>query len=932
MSSDSDSDSDSEIFEDPYWDLDKKTRLRIVKSYALRLNEMPDPDLSPAQLEQILEWEMIPSNATHMYEYAMFVNGFRRNLNQLDPSKLDARTLRLAMSTLEKIGYGEPEGFRYNELLAGMGGITSIYLLYYCVAGSSWSFLGSFIPILLTASSNLTVSRAKDRHGLKQGYQEMKAYQDAVWQSAKLIFMSEVGFPTLACMWRWMKRHPWWGGVVVLTLPVVYGFLTNPAVQECWNIFLQIVRFRWAWFNGWMQFSQRYALDTVDEYSRIVIHTLRSGTVVSWLPRAGCSEAEADEEGRFVYATGFQHDKRIRLLRIKRRIPFVGMEAELIEADLKSNPPPLYEAISHVWSHGESDHTILLHGVPFPITSSDYSILDKSSSYLAPKTVWIDTICINQNDNVEKVSQIKKMRNIYYKASKVQVHLVDAPSSWFAIPFLHELLQAYGASKSDCSAIMTDMMARTKDDKWLRARIDSIIELFANEWFERAWVIQEFVSAREVVVNYGRHSLDWSKFAMLAQMIADEDIPEVAQCLMSGGNQAGARLKSWVRRPVRFEDWRGRLLSKRLHDFRAILITFQSCKATKWQDKIFALIGFSESAKRLSGLIDYDLPKDELLLSIAHHIIGHENLMDTFPFAGLSLLPSQPSNLPSWVADWTASRDIDHIVAGHNRKYAASPEEYAFISTGVSCREILVSGVLFDAVKDVSIVDLDFHPDAGTLQSNPQLIDKVVAYFTSAMSLAQLHCSNPYRPFRGTPTPLYEAVSRTLIGDAIKLRQPMMWNYHNIVSRFLLHAPLLKQILIDGAVLPDTTHPDHLSHAGYQPDSIREFHVHAPYETEPDFADQIHHLQRDLERARWLCGGRDTRRWFGVTDKGYMGMLPRTTKAGDVVCIVKGAKVPMVLRKMPSVDAYQLVGEAYVHGIMEGEGLQGGVETRFRLR
>ncbi|KAF2036601.1 hypothetical protein EK21DRAFT_13216, partial [Setomelanomma holmii] len=63
---------------------------------------------------------------------------------------------------------------------------------------------------------------------------------------------------------------------------------------------------------------------------------------------------------------------------------------------------PHYDAISHVWSHGERNHTVLLHGVPFPVTSSVYNILNKSSSCFAPKTFWIDTICINQKDDVEK--------------------------------------------------------------------------------------------------------------------------------------------------------------------------------------------------------------------------------------------------------------------------------------------------------------------------------------------------------------------------------------------------------------------------------------------------------------------------------------------------------------------------------------------------
>jgi hypothetical protein len=52
--SNSDSDSESDRIDDPYWNNDEKTSLRIVKYYAKRLNEMTIPDLSPSQLEQVL--------------------------------------------------------------------------------------------------------------------------------------------------------------------------------------------------------------------------------------------------------------------------------------------------------------------------------------------------------------------------------------------------------------------------------------------------------------------------------------------------------------------------------------------------------------------------------------------------------------------------------------------------------------------------------------------------------------------------------------------------------------------------------------------------------------------------------------------------------------------------------------------------------------
>ena len=54
------------------------------------------------------------------------------------------------------------------------------------------------------------------------------------------------------------------------------------------------------------------------------------------------------------------------------------------------------------------------------------------------------------------------------------------------------------------------------------------------------------------------------------------------------------------------------------------------------------------------------------------------------------------------------------------------------------------------------------------------------------------------------------------------------------------------------------------------------------------------------------------------TEKGYMGLAPFTARVGDKVCLLEGAQFPIILR--PNGDSWTLVGESYIHGIMDGEG------------
>ncbi|PMD42916.1 hypothetical protein L207DRAFT_377234, partial [Hyaloscypha variabilis F] len=56
------------------------------------------------------------------------------------------------------------------------------------------------------------------------------------------------------------------------------------------------------------------------------------------------------------------------------------------------------------------------------------------------------------------------------------------------------------------------------------------------------------------------------------------------------------------------------------------------------------------------------------------------------------------------------------------------------------------------------------------------------------------------------------------------------------------------------------------------------------------------------------------------TTKHYLGLGPQILKAGDVIAVIFGAKVPFILR--PEGDHYLLLGDCYIHGIMQGEAVE----------
>jgi len=56
-----------------------------------------------------------------------------------------------------------------------------------------------------------------------------------------------------------------------------------------------------------------------------------------------------------------------------------------------------------------------------------------------------------------------------------------------------------------------------------------------------------------------------------------------------------------------------------------------------------------------------------------------------------------------------------------------------------------------------------------------------------------------------------------------------------------------------------------------------------------------------------------------ITCDGEVGMAPCRARPGDKVVVLFGCSIPLVLRRVGSREAWEVIGEAYIHGWMNGE-------------
>jgi hypothetical protein len=96
---------------------------------------------------------------------------------------------------------------------------------------------------------------------------------------------------------------------------------------------------------------------------------------------------------------------------------------------------------------------------------------------------------------------------------------------------------------------------------------------------------------------------------------------------------------------------------------------------------------------------------------------------------------------------------------------------------------------------------------------------------------------------------------------------------------------------------------------------------------------ELQHRSDDLRLVamflRPMVSRSSGRRYF-VSHRGYLGVGPSTTSPGDVIAIILGLDTPLVLRAIGE-DRYQIVGEAYVHGIMDDELMKDSPVHEFKI-
>jgi len=96
-----------------------------------------------------------------------------------------------------------------------------------------------------------------------------------------------------------------------------------------------------------------------------------------------------------------------------------------------------YTCLSYTWGLDVEDQIIEINGRMFSVRSNLYDFLDVARLKYTGKLFWIDALCIDQGNNVEKNHQVRQMGEMYSRATLVLVWVGKGDPSYWSVHGFH---------------------------------------------------------------------------------------------------------------------------------------------------------------------------------------------------------------------------------------------------------------------------------------------------------------------------------------------------------------------------------------------------------------------------------------------------------------------------------------------------------------
>ncbi|KAK1674369.1 heterokaryon incompatibility protein-domain-containing protein [Colletotrichum godetiae] len=651
-------------------------------------------------------------------------------------------------------------------------------------------------------------------------------------------------------------------------------------------------------------------------------------------------------------------------IRLLEYVSFSG-QPSLRLSSVSLDEKPAYTALSYVWGDASITETILLNGQEFHATKNLFNALQHLQDHWIDTfpgrhpqgfRVWVDALCINQQDVAERNQQVQLMRRIYSSAELVFSWLgtddEEIGAAFETINLVaHEMDKVVGRrhiggiEPHDLISWMKDWPQLIvadigpENDWHSNQSWKSIRSLFNLPYWFRVWVVQEIVLAENLVLLSGKSSVEWIALFLTCSWIGR--LKEVRHYLQKPSwmvESAWLSITSSDRvpwhNPMRL--MKAKHLQKRPEMLGAdeweswaweLMSWNHTLSATDPKDSIYGLLGLT----KLTLIPDYS-PEVSVASVYVEYFdqylafwkrTGQGKELELLPMAGLHMtmgatqLPVEV-DLPTWVPNypsaWRESNRSFEPITGDADNGLFKSDVLGASVTGD--RHLLVSGIRIGKV----VRNL---PKPTLFDTEHKLV-KIIE---------QLGTSNIRFPNGMTAQ---EAVFRAVFesggrGEAILFQHPDVKAkmalgflfYLMYIDREFAEETLGQQHLFELLGLDDSNSEAFnssisevfLSGHGIEGPWLNRF---VEWNPEDNLSPEVHD-QVKSGVAAWDWRDRGMLH-IGGTGDSYIGVSRKDmAEAGDVVCILKGSSVPVILRKTGEETSWSLVGTCWVAGMMNDE-------------
>lgn len=554
--------------------------------------------------------------------------------------------------------------------------------------------------------------------------------------------------------------------------------------------------------------------------------------------------------------------------------------------------PVSYTALSYTWGEPKFDAKFECDGYVKMITRSLESALRHFREEDRAVVLWVDQICIDQENKEEKGQQVPLMSRIYAFAINTAIWLGDAADdSDMAMGLLkdvHVLLQFSTEEIIDPTELERRNLPNLDSDDW-----KALWKLLSRPWFERLWIIQEVTLSPEKWVVCGNSVITWESLSVACLQLVDTGISQwltqkyPTSVVASDCKDFCRRVSDLSNIQMSFGGMKYSLLT--------LMYLSREARCTEPRDKVYGMLGICQPNDIAKVRVDYsdEYRVTQLFQDILEHLITSFE-----PGQILRHVDHDSVDLPSWVPDWRMPRRttvlgssyLSYRAEGNFKQRRLRGEVVSKVYSHVlGWKELQLTGLPVDTLDTLSGVFEN--PDLSPTAENKTL-QIMFEFFTNLKDY----------PGPNTDFCAFWQTSVAGMDDRRRLKCPD--SFEEIFS-YILDLTTGKKGSMSGQTYT-RRQTLHKGRGGLDEDKLRSRKPRSAGDT--------------FQQVRTAMINATKNRRLGGTANGYIGLFPEHSQAGDGVFVLAGCHTPYTLRPR-SDEKFKLVGECYVHGIMRGEAI-----------